>query len=131
LVTGDLALLHDSNGWLWWQQLMDRGVRLTVVLIDNGGGGIFEQLPIRADGPLDFERLFAMPQAVDQVALAQAHGVPARRLGDLEALPEGLRWALPHPLALLELRTNRQADARLRQDLRRRMAGLHGGPHGD
>jgi 2-succinyl-5-enolpyruvyl-6-hydroxy-3-cyclohexene-1-carboxylate synthase len=131
LVTGDLALLHDSNGWLWRQQLMDRGVRLTVVLIDNGGGGIFEQLPIRADGPLDFERLFAMPQAVDQVALAQAHGVPARRLGDLEALPEGLRWALPHPLALLELRTNRQADARLRQDLRRRMAGLHGGPHGD
>ena len=131
LVTGDLALLHDSNGWLWRQQLMDRGVRLTVVLIDNGGGGIFEQLPIRADGPLDFERLFAMPQAVDQLALAQAHGVPARRLGDLEALPEGLRWALPHPLALLELRTNRQADARLRQDLRRRMAGLHGGPHGD
>ena len=131
LVTGDLALLHDSNGWLWRRQLMDRGVRLTVVLIDNGGGGIFEQLPIRADGPLDFERLFAMPQAVDQLALAQAHGVPARRLGDLEALPEGLRWALPHPLALLELRTNRQADARLRQDLRRRMAGLHGGPHGD
>ena len=131
LVTGDLALLHDSNGWLWRQQLVDRGVRLTVVLIDNGGGGIFEQLPIRADGPLDFERLFAMPQAVDQLALAQAHGVPARRLADLEALSEGLRWALPQPLALLELRTDRQADARLRQDLRRRMAALHGGPHGD
>ncbi len=44
LLSGDLALLHDSNGWLWHRQL--RG-RLTVVLIDNGGGGIFEQLPIR------------------------------------------------------------------------------------
>ena len=99
--------------------------------MDNAGGGIFEQLPIRTGPQLDFERLFAMPQAVDQLALAQAHGVPARRLADLEALSEGLRWALPQPLALLELRTDRQADARLRQDLRRRMAALHGGPHGD
>ena len=131
LVSGDLALLHDSNGWLWMQQLAQRGVRLTVVLIDNGGGGIFEQLPIRADGPLDFERLFAMPQAVDQLALAAAHGVPGRRLQDLAALPEALAWALPQPLALLELRTDRQADARLRQELRRRMAALHGGPDGD
>jgi 2-succinyl-5-enolpyruvyl-6-hydroxy-3-cyclohexene-1-carboxylate synthase len=131
LVSGDLALLHDSNGWLWMQQLAQRGVRLTVVLIDNGGGGIFEQLPIRADGPLDFERLFAMPQAVDQLALAAAHGVPGRRLRDLAALPEALAWALPQPLALLELRTDRQADARLRQELRRRMAALHGGPDGD
>ena len=131
LVSGDLALLHDSNGWLWMQQLAQRGVRLTVVLIDNGGGGIFEQLPIRADGPLDFERLFAMPQAVDQLALAAAHGVPGRRLQDLAALPEALAWALPQPLALIELRTDRQADARLRQELRRRMAALHGGPDGD
>jgi 2-succinyl-5-enolpyruvyl-6-hydroxy-3-cyclohexene-1-carboxylate synthase len=130
LVSGDLALLHDSNGWLWMQQLAQRGVRLTVVLIDNGGGGIFEQLPIRADGPLDFERLFAMPQAVDQLALAAAHGVPGRRLQDLAALPEALAWALPQPLALIELRTDRQADARLRQELRRRMAALHGGPDG-
>jgi 2-succinyl-5-enolpyruvyl-6-hydroxy-3-cyclohexene-1-carboxylate synthase len=131
LVSGDLALLHDSHGWLWLQQLAQRGVRLTVVLIDNGGGGIFEQLPIRADGPLDFERLFAMPQAVDQLALAAAHGVHGRRLEDLAALPEALAWALPQPLALIELRTDRQADARLRQELRRRMAGLHGGRDGD
>jgi 2-succinyl-5-enolpyruvyl-6-hydroxy-3-cyclohexene-1-carboxylate synthase len=131
LVSGDLALLHDSHGWLWLQQLAQRGVRLTVVLIDNGGGGIFEQLPIRADGPLDFERLFAMPQAVDQLALAAAHGVPGRRLQDLAALPDALAWALPQPLALVELRTDRRADARLRQELRRRMAALHGGPDGD
>ena len=131
LVSGDLALLHDANGWLWLQQLAQRGVRLTVVLIDNGGGGIFEQLPIRADGPLDFERLFAMPQAVDQLALALAHGVPGRRCTGPEGLEEALAWALPQPLALLELRTHRQADARLRQELRRRMAALHGAPHGD
>jgi 2-succinyl-5-enolpyruvyl-6-hydroxy-3-cyclohexene-1-carboxylate synthase len=126
LLTGDLALLHDSNGWLWHRQL---GGRLTVLLIDNGGGGIFEQLPIRPQRPeaLDFETLFAMPQAVDPLALAAAHAVPARLLaapGDLEAQ---LDWALQQPLALLVLRTDRRRDAALRRELRR-MAAAHLSP---
>ncbi len=121
LLTGDLALLHDANGWLWRRQL---GGRLTVVLIDNGGGGIFEQLPIRAesgttsDDILDFERLFAMPQELDHCRLATVHGVPSRRLERLAQLEEALRWALAQPVALLELRTDRRADAALRQRLR-------------
>ena len=129
LLTGDLALLHDSHGWLWKPQL---GGQLTVVLVENGGGGIFEQLPIRPGpaplggaapaapqpGRLDFERLFAMPQAVSHGPLAEAFGVPWRRLGGLEDLADGLAWAAGEPLALLELRTDRQADAALRQALR-------------
>ena len=127
LLTGDLALLHDANGWLWREQLRSRGARLCVVVVDNGGGGIFEQLPIRlseSSEPLDFERLFAMPQAIDHVALATGYGIPARRLSGLDDLDAGLRWALQQPLALLELRSDRRADARLRQQLRRRMAQL-------
>jgi len=127
LLTGDLALLHDANGWLWRRQLQARGVRLTVVLIDNGGGGIFEQLPIRAEGApdgFDFERLFAMPQAVDPMALAAAYGVPARTLNALEQLGDALAWARPQPMALLALRSDRGGDAQLRQQLRRRMARL-------
>ncbi len=129
LLTGDLALLHDSHGWLWKPQL---GGQLTVVLVENGGGGIFEQLPIRPGpaplggaapaapqpGRLDFERLFAMPQAVSHGPLAEAFGVPWRRLVGLEDLADGLAWAAGEPLALLELRTDRQADAALRQALR-------------
>jgi 2-succinyl-5-enolpyruvyl-6-hydroxy-3-cyclohexene-1-carboxylate synthase len=117
LLCGDLALQHDANGWLWRSQL--RG-RLTVLLIDNGGGGIFEQLPIRCpDGePLDFERLFAMPQAVDPLALAAACGVPGRRVERPEELAEALAWALAQPLALLRLVTDRRADAALRRRLR-------------
>jgi 2-succinyl-5-enolpyruvyl-6-hydroxy-3-cyclohexene-1-carboxylate synthase len=117
LVSGDLALLHDANGWLWAHQL--RG-RLTVVLIENGGGGIFEQLPIRTQPPerLDFERLFAMPQAVDQLALAALHGVPGRRLAQRSDLPGDLAWALEQPFAVLELRSHRRDDAALRQRLR-------------
>lgn len=115
LLCGDLALLHDANGWLWHHQL--RG-RLTVVLIENGGGGIFEQLPIRAPASLDFERLFAMGQPLDHTVLASAHGVPSRRIGSLAELGDALAWALEQPVALLEVRTDRQADALLRQRLR-------------
>ncbi|WP_254216959.1 2-succinyl-5-enolpyruvyl-6-hydroxy-3-cyclohexene-1-carboxylic-acid synthase [Synechococcus sp. CCY 9618] len=126
LVSGDLALLHDSNGWLWHRQL--RG-RLTVVLIDNGGGGIFEQLPIRTqpESAVDFERLFAMPQALDPLALAAVHGVPGRRLGGPAELEEALAWALAQPLALLVVTSDRRRDAALRQRLRTMAAGLVAG----
>lgn len=126
LLSGDLAALHDSNGWLWRPQL---GGRLTVLLIDNGGGGIFEQLPIRTEpeGALDFERLFAMPQPLDPLALAAVHGVPSRRVANLADLAPQLAWALALPLALLVLGTDRQQDAALRQRLRK-MAALPG-PH--
>jgi 2-succinyl-5-enolpyruvyl-6-hydroxy-3-cyclohexene-1-carboxylate synthase len=124
LLSGDLALLHDSNGWLWAQQLRTQGVQLTVIVVENGGGGIFEQLPIRQvpGAPLDFERLFAMPQAVSHPALAAVHGVPSCSLEDGDGLAAALGWALEQPVALLEVRTNRQQDAVLRQQLRRRMA---------
>jgi 2-succinyl-5-enolpyruvyl-6-hydroxy-3-cyclohexene-1-carboxylate synthase len=128
LLTGDLALLHDSNGWLWRQQL--RG-RLTVVLLNNGGGGIFEQLPIRQPGPdaaaMAFERLFAMPQHHDALALAAAHGVPGRQLQRSDQLEQALAWALEQPLALLEVCTDRQADAALRRRLRTMAAALFTG----
>ena len=126
LISGDLALLHDANGWLWRPQL--RG-RLTVLVIDNGGGGIFEQLPIRTEPAdhLDFDRLFAMPQPVDPLALAQAHGVPARLIASPAALPKDLAWALAQPFSLLVVRTDRRLDAELRRRLRT-MAALDYAP---
>ena len=127
LLTGDLALLHDANGWLWRRQLEARGARLCVVLVDNGGGGIFEQLPIRLSDqpqPMDFERLFAMPQPIDHRQLAHGYGIPSRGLQGLDELEEALAWGLQQPMALLELRTDRRADAELRRQLRRRMAQL-------
>jgi 2-succinyl-5-enolpyruvyl-6-hydroxy-3-cyclohexene-1-carboxylate synthase len=116
LLSGDLALLHDANGWLWRPQL--RG-RLTVVVIDNGGGGIFEQLPIRTERSdlVDFERLFVMPQPLDPLLLAHAHGVPARRVASAVSLPSDLAWALAQPFSLLVVRTDRRHDAELRRRL--------------
>ena len=42
LLTGDLALLHDTNGFLSLSKFKGS---LTIVLINNDGGGIFGHLP--------------------------------------------------------------------------------------
>ena len=43
LLIGDLALLHDLNALA---MLKDRGMALTIIVVNNGGGSIFSFLPI-------------------------------------------------------------------------------------
>lgn len=86
LLIGDIAFLHDSNGLLG---LADRRLDLTVVVLDNDGGGIFSFLPQRSELSHErFEALFGTPHGLDLVALARAHGVDAERVGS----PEQLAW---------------------------------------
>lgn len=111
LLTGDLAFLHDTNGLLLRNKLVGH---LTIVLINNNGGGIFEMLPIsRFDPP--FEEFFATPQNVDIARLCAAYGVEYERIQTwehfrklLEALPD---WGV----RVLELQTDRKADAHWRK----------------
>ena len=116
LICGDLALQHDSNGWLL---ASEASPPLLVLLIDNGGGGIFAQLPIASVASSSLDQLFAMPQRLDPLALAAAHAVPARQLSRLEDLQSALEWGLSQQrTALLRVCTDRSADAELRHQLR-------------
>jgi 2-succinyl-5-enolpyruvyl-6-hydroxy-3-cyclohexene-1-carboxylate synthase len=75
---GDLAFLYDAGALLWARQ---RGVPLTLVVADNGGGGIFSFLPqATAVAEGTFERLWGTPHGVDLVAVAAAYGVAAVRV---------------------------------------------------
>ena len=82
-VVGDLAFLYDSSALLW---AASRDVDLTIVVLDNDGGGIFSFLPQRADvDTATFEQLFGTPHGVDLSALAAVHGIPViARAGDGE-----------------------------------------------
>jgi 2-succinyl-5-enolpyruvyl-6-hydroxy-3-cyclohexene-1-carboxylate synthase len=57
------------------------------VVLDNGGGGIFEFLPqaglIERD---EFEALFGTPSGVTVERIAALHGIPYRRIDDLDEL---------------------------------------------
>ena len=78
VIVGDLAFLHDAGSLL---RLAERGVDLTIVVVDNDGGGIFSFLAQREHSEAgEFERLFGTPQRVDLVAVARAYGVDAERV---------------------------------------------------
>ncbi len=68
LLTGELALLHDIGGLLAARRA---GADLHVVCLNNGGGGIFDFLPVaeHADQAL-YEEHIATPVTADLAALA-------------------------------------------------------------
>lgn len=113
LLTGDLAFLHDVNGLLLKQRLNGS---LTIVLINNEGGGIFEHLPVAQFEP-PFEDYFATPQSVDFKKLCMAHGIEHVAVDDLAQL-RGLVALLPESgIRILEVRTDRKQDAAFRKRL--------------
>jgi 2-succinyl-5-enolpyruvyl-6-hydroxy-3-cyclohexene-1-carboxylate synthase len=114
LLTGDLSLLHDANGFLVAAKL--RG-SLTVVLINNQGGGIFGHLPVARFNP-PFEEFWATPQTVDFARLCAAYGVAhhgVKTPGELRGLL--LTEVGKAGLRVIEVRTDRTHDVATRQRL--------------
>ncbi len=116
LVTGDLALLHDTNGWLFSK---DKNISLIVILIDNRGGGIFNQLNIDRIQEGDFEEIFLMPQQVCHLTLAKAYGLKYKQVACLNDLEQAIEWSFSLSTnVLIRVCTNSVEDQRLRVSLR-------------
>jgi len=91
VLIGDVAALHDSNALLG---LAGRDVNLTVVIVNNDGGGIFSFLPQAGVVQPDvFEQLYGTPHGVDLVSLARSHGVTAVTVDDMTALVSAITAA--------------------------------------
>ena len=90
---GDLAFLHDSTALVRGRR--EPALATVLVVVDNGGGGIFSFLP-QASG-LDeayFERLFGTPQRIDVADLARAAGCDTIEVTSQQEVPEQLDAAL-------------------------------------
>jgi 2-succinyl-5-enolpyruvyl-6-hydroxy-3-cyclohexene-1-carboxylate synthase len=112
MLTGDLALLHDTNGFLIRNKFKGH---LTIVLINNNGGGIFEMLPISKFEP-PFEDFFATPQDINFTQLCTTYNVEHELITSWEQLQQRLNSLPIKGIRVLELRTNRKADAKWRQE---------------
>ena len=79
---GDIAFLHDVNA------LINDAPNLTVVVVDNNGGGIFSTLPQR--GVDHFEEVFGTPHNRDLTAIAAGFGVHVTRVASLQEFEQAL-----------------------------------------
>ena len=101
IVTGELGLLHDIGGLA---ALRDVDTPVRIVVVNNGGGAIFDFLP--QAGQLDaeeFEALLGTPRAVDCERVAELFGLAHRRVFDLAEV----RAALAAGTGLIEVRVDR------------------------
>jgi len=104
IVTGDLGLLHDIGGLA---ALRDVSTPVRVLVIDNGGGGIFHFLPQQqALGNEEFEGLLGTPRGVSVERAAALFDLPYRRLESLADLPA----ALAAGTGLIEVKSDRQSN---------------------
>jgi 2-succinyl-5-enolpyruvyl-6-hydroxy-3-cyclohexene-1-carboxylate synthase len=122
-LVGDVAFLHDANALVG---IADRDVDLTVVVVDNDGGGIFSFLPqASVVDPERFERLFGTPHGVDLVTLATAHGLPAEAVdGEAEGGIARFGAALDRAIdgggvRMVVARTDRHANVAVHERLHR------------
>lgn len=106
LVTGDLALLHDSNGALIAKEL--RG-SLTIILLNNQGGGIFDMLPV-SQFEDEFERYFATDQQVEFGDWARTYQLSHTQVNTLPEFIDCLKKEHKEGVRVIELRLDRKRD---------------------
>ncbi len=100
LITGDIAFLYDLNG-LWHQSAMSN---LKIILINNGGGGIFRII----DGPGStniLEEVFEAKHNLNGKHVAQHFSIDYKIAADEEALASGLEWLYSEGTKILEVDT--------------------------
>jgi 2-succinyl-5-enolpyruvyl-6-hydroxy-3-cyclohexene-1-carboxylate synthase len=95
LLIGDVALAHDISALICARRL---GLELTIVLLNNAGGSIFDFLPV-AHAPLAleqhaYERHIATAPGLDFGAAAALYGLAYERVADLAAFRSAVRRAL-------------------------------------
>ncbi len=137
LLIGDVALAHDIGGLIAARRL---DLPLTIVLLDNGGGGIFDFLPAStapmareaptaardpappaADAPAPiaediYTRHIATPTGLDFADAARLYGLGHERVDDVVSLRAALERALtarPACASIIEVRGARDANVAL------------------
>jgi 2-succinyl-5-enolpyruvyl-6-hydroxy-3-cyclohexene-1-carboxylate synthase len=117
---GDLAFLHDSTALIRGRR--EPTLPALLVVVDNGGGGIFSFLPQASElEEALFERLFGTPQRIDVADLARAAGCDTIEVTNGQEVPVQLDFALAHAVrrgpAVVVVRTDRKSNLAIHGEL--------------
>ncbi|MCG8347698.1 MAG: 2-succinyl-5-enolpyruvyl-6-hydroxy-3-cyclohexene-1-carboxylic-acid synthase [Chloroflexales bacterium] len=114
LVIGDISFYHDSNGLLAAKQY---GLDMTIVVLNNDGGGIFSFLP-QASEPEHFETLFGTPHGLTFQPLAALYGAQYRQATSWEEFRAATRRGIAEGgLHIIEVVTERNRNVVLHRGL--------------
>lgn len=112
LFTGDLSFYHDLNGLFASYKY---SIPLTVILINNNGGGIFEMLPVSKFGKI-FQKNFITATNLDFKPFVEGFGgkhVIVKSSGDLK---KQLTNAFESPaMNVLEIKTDSHQSTQIRK----------------
>lgn len=119
-VVGDVSFIHDLNALV---AAARHELQLTLILVNNDGGGIFSFLPQASAArpevglPQHYEELFGTPHGLDFGPLVRALGA-SHELVSSGHLGEAVAASLSRPgVKVLELRTERARNAELHRAL--------------
>jgi 2-succinyl-5-enolpyruvyl-6-hydroxy-3-cyclohexene-1-carboxylate synthase len=84
-ITGDIGFLYDSNAL--WNQYIPKNFK--IILINNGGGGIFRILPGHEETPI-FNKYFETSHCLTAEHLAKMYGFDYSIASSTESLVDGL-----------------------------------------
>ena len=98
LLLGDVSFLHDLSGL---ESVLQVSTPLVLVVVQNRGGRIFEQLPVARHPEVPSAQLshWFTPHEGDFEGAARLHGLPFYRTDSLSGLQKALHKALDHPRA--------------------------------
>ena len=110
LLIGDVALAHDIGGLLAARRL---GLSITIVLLNNDGGGIFHFLPVSAETDA-FEEHVATPHGLEFSHAAALYGLGYERPQSAAELRAALQRSLQGTgTNVIEVRTDRRQNLAL------------------
>jgi len=114
LVTGDLAFYHDLNGLLAATKYQ---IPLTVVLINNDGGGIFNMLPISKFGDT-FQEHFITSHGLNFEPMVKAYNGQFYQPGDWTEFQKDIQSSIfSHQFNVIEIKT----DGKLATEMRKKI----------
>ncbi len=116
VLLGDVTLQHDVGALIAAGR---SGVGLTVVLVDNDGGGIFHFLPVAERRSPQIEQHVMTPTGLDVPSIAAAANAELHAVETRDQLVPALRAAAKHEgLSVIHVRTDRSENRALHQRLR-------------
>ncbi len=119
LVTGDLSFFHDQNGL---QALQNSDLNITILLINNSGGGIFHRLPVAEHEP-PFGEVFITPHEFDFSHIARFYNLKYELI-DAKNSAEKVAAAMTSSKSqILELRTDSAHGEKVRREILQKIKG--------